>query len=116
MTRSTRGSLSLRTRWHQWTPDARRQFLARLDALERERLLELLAPARDPDRFATPGDLAVAIDPATVQTPALDLIDEALVWAYGTPDARLLISLPPQEGKSSAGYEDRYFVGADPQP
>jgi predicted phage terminase large subunit-like protein len=52
-------------------------------------------------RWATPGELAAAIDPATVQTPALDLIDEALVWAYGTPGARLLISMPPQEGKTS---------------
>lgn len=101
MTRSTRGSLSLRTRWHQWTPETRRQFLARLDAGERERLLEHLAPPRDPDRFATAGELAQAIDPGTVQTPALDVIDEALAWAYSSPDARLLISLPPQEGKSS---------------
>lgn len=35
-----------------------------------------------------------------MQTPALDLIDDALVWAYTTPGARLLISMPPQEGKS----------------
>jgi predicted phage terminase large subunit-like protein len=55
---------------------------------------------RNGPRWATPGDLAKAIDPATVQTPALDLIDEALVWAYSTPGARLLISLAPQEGKS----------------
>ena len=52
-------------------------------------------------RWATPGDLAKAIDPGTVQTPALDLIDEAVVWAYTTPGARLLISIAPQEGKSS---------------
>jgi predicted phage terminase large subunit-like protein len=91
----------LRTRWHQWTPETRRQFLARLDSTERERLLEHLAPPRDPERFGTPGALAKAIDPGTVQTPALDVIDEAIVWAYSSPDARLLISLPPQEGKSS---------------
>jgi predicted phage terminase large subunit-like protein len=36
-----------------------------------------------------------------VQTPALDLVDEAVVWAYTTPGARLLVSMPPQEGKSS---------------
>jgi predicted phage terminase large subunit-like protein len=50
-------------------------------------------------RWATPGDLAKAIDPATAQTAALDLIDDALVWAYTTPGARLLVSMPPQEGK-----------------
>jgi predicted phage terminase large subunit-like protein len=51
--------------------------------------------------WTTPGELAAAIDPATVQTPALDLIDNALVWAYSTPGARLVISCPPQEGKST---------------
>lgn len=51
-------------------------------------------------RWATPGDLAAALDPRTVQTPALDLIDAALVKAATTPDARLIISMPPQEGKS----------------
>ncbi len=40
------------------------------------------------------------MDPRTVQTPALDLIDEALVWAVNTPDARLIICMPVQEGKS----------------
>lgn len=51
-------------------------------------------------RFETPGDLARAIDPRTVQTLALELIDEALIHAYNTPDSRLLISMSPQEGKS----------------
>ena len=51
--------------------------------------------------WETPGELAAAIDPATVQTPALDPIDAELVRAYSVPGARLLISLPPQEGKSS---------------
>lgn len=51
-------------------------------------------------RWATPGDLAVYLDPKTRQTPALDLIDELLVEAFNTPDARVIISMPPQEGKS----------------
>jgi len=51
-------------------------------------------------KFRTPGDLAKIVDPSTVQTAALDLIDEALVEAYSTPNARLIISMPPQEGKS----------------
>lgn len=53
-----------------------------------------------PPRWATPGALACYLDPKTRQTPALELIDEALVEAYNTPDARLIISMPPQEGKS----------------
>jgi len=57
-------------------------------------------PPREP-KYATPGELAKAIDPTTVQTPALDLIDAALVEVEeGTCD-RLIISMPPQEGKST---------------
>jgi predicted phage terminase large subunit-like protein len=85
----------------QWTPGQRREFLGRLDPEERARLLEHVEEQLPPRQWATPGELAAAIDPATVQTPALGLIDEALVWAYTTPGARLAVSMPPQEGKSS---------------
>lgn len=51
-------------------------------------------------KWATPGDLAKALDPRTMQTKAMDVIDEALVWAWNTPDARLMIAMPPQGGKS----------------
>lgn len=66
-----------------------------------------LADRLDPPRstaikhWESPGDLAAAVDPTTVQTPALDLIDDAIVWAYTTPGARLAVSIGPQEGKSS---------------
>lgn len=50
--------------------------------------------------FATPGDLAQALDPRTVQTPALRLIDAALVDVAEGRCERLMISMPPQEGKS----------------
>ena len=69
------------------------RFLSRARREERERLLQLLTPPRPVRQWATPGDLAQAVDPSTVQTPALDLIDEALVWAYTTPGARLMISI-----------------------
>ncbi len=49
MTQSTRASSSLRTRWRQWGPDRRREYLRRLDAAERERLLAILdAPEPGP--------------------------------------------------------------------
>lgn len=35
-----------------------------------------------------------------MQTAALDVIDEAVVEAWRTPNARLIIAMPPQEGKS----------------
>lgn len=67
------------------------------------RLAELRAQlaARTPTVvYPTPGKLARALDPMTVQTPALDLIDAALVdVAEGRCD-RLILSMPPQEGKS----------------
>lgn len=59
------------------------------------------APKQERRQWDTPGDLARAVDPFTVQTPALSLIDEALVWAYSTPGARLIVSIGPQEGKST---------------
>lgn len=59
------------------------------------------APSTDDSlRFPTPGDLAQYMSPNTVQTPALKLIDKKLVEAYETPDKRLIITMPPQEGKS----------------
>lgn len=51
-------------------------------------------------KWDTPGQMARATNPNTVQTPALDLIDAALVEAFNTPDSRLIISMAPQEGKS----------------
>lgn len=50
---------------------------------------------------ATPGELAQLLDARTVQTPALDLIDENLVVLTSTPNGRLIISIAPQEGKST---------------
>lgn len=52
-------------------------------------------------RWSTPGELAAAVDPATIQTPALDLIDQALVDVENGVIDRLIISMPPQEGKST---------------
>lgn len=65
-------------------------------------LASLLADKLDKPRvrYATPGDLAKALDGKTTQPPMMDLIDEALVWAWNTPDARLIINCGPQLGKS----------------
>jgi predicted phage terminase large subunit-like protein len=54
-------------------------------------------PAR---KWPTPGALAQHLDPRTRQTPALELIDTHLVDVFDRDDGRLLISMPPQEGKS----------------
>jgi predicted phage terminase large subunit-like protein len=51
-------------------------------------------------RWETPGELATTVSPKTVKTPALDLVDQALVKVRDTPDSRLIITMAPQEGKS----------------
>jgi predicted phage terminase large subunit-like protein len=67
-----------------------------------EALLRMYAPAPEPVRhWATPGDLALALDPTTVQTPALDLIDQELVALADGDNDRLMVFMSPQEGKSS---------------
>ena len=71
------------------------------DAL-RQALLAQIAPSTR----QTPGQIAQRIDPRTVQTPALDLIDAELTRLLDTPDGRLIISMPPQEGKSTRCSRD----------
>ena len=65
---------------------------------------EYAARAFEPDaarrRWPTPGHLARYLDHRIVQTPALDLIDQALADLAATPDGRLIITMAPQEGKS----------------
>lgn len=51
-------------------------------------------------QWDTPGQLAHTLDPRITQTPALTLIDNELTRLWDTPDDRLILSMPPQEGKS----------------
>ena len=66
----------------------------------RDAMLAELGYTAAASAWATPGDLARALDARTRQTPALDLIDRAVVDTLNAPDGRLIISMPPQEGKS----------------
>jgi len=59
-----------------------------------------LAPELREQPWDTPGDMAVALERSTVQTPALRLIDEHLARVEAGEIERLIISMPPQEGKS----------------
>jgi len=79
--------------------ELRLEKLQTLRELRRRQLEVRRANARK--QYATPGLLAAAIERGTVQTPALDLIDSVLVdVAEGRTD-RVIISMPPQEGKST---------------
>jgi predicted phage terminase large subunit-like protein len=74
------------------------------DPVKAEKILRVLRKAREkrlpPLEFASPLDLLEAVDPTTTRTPALEHISAALVEAYTRPNGRLMISMPPQEGKS----------------
>lgn len=73
-----------------------------LDVIE-DGLIGLRGRDRAPEQktWASPGDLAHDIDPMTRQTPALDLIDQALVDVDAGRCDRLIITMAPQEGKST---------------
>ena len=51
-------------------------------------------------RWTTLGQLHRAVEPTAIETPALRLISEAVVDVWDQQDGRLIISMPPQEGKS----------------
>ncbi|MCZ4497912.1 MAG: terminase, partial [Marmoricola sp.] len=67
--------------------------------------------------FATPGLLAKALDPTTRQTPALDKIDQALVDVDAGRCDRLIVTMPPQEGKSTRVTKTGplWMLGRNPQ-
>lgn len=57
--------------------------------------------ARVARQYPSPGALAQYVDGQTVQTPALELIDAAIERALHTRSGRLMVTIPPQEGKST---------------
>lgn len=57
-------------------------------------------PPRPPRKWASPGAMASALDRTNRTTPALELIDQALVELADGDTDRLQIYMPPQEGKS----------------
>lgn len=59
-----------------------------------------LAPNLRKQPWATPGEMACALDRGTIQTPALQLIDERLAAVAAGDVERQQINMPPQEGKS----------------
>lgn len=59
-----------------------------------------LAPELRERPWTTPGDMACALDRSTIQTPALQVIDEHLAKVATGETERFMCSMPPQEGKS----------------
>lgn len=88
-------------------PLSKTEILSTLQGLSPEMRISALRKAiasatadRNRTKYKTPGDLAADIDRSTVQTPALKLIDKHIAKAIDT-GGRLIISIPPQEGKST---------------
>lgn len=110
----------------------------KLSSQDRRALSQAIVAMKRQNEDTTPGDLAQRLDPLTVQTPALDIIDEKLMQARNAISAmyqarykfstdvrakvdpqeaieriekeihslpntltRLIVSMPPQEGKSN---------------
>lgn len=48
-----------------------------------------------------PLDLALTLNPQLRRTPATEFVSDALEWAITTPRARLVLSMPPQETKTT---------------
>lgn len=77
----------------KWAPESRQAMLQYLsDAHAREAIKA---------RYSTVADLARAIDPTFVVTPALDMISQRIEVCLQRPRRNLLITMPPQEGKST---------------
>ena len=70
-------------------PEAEQQKVLRRVQLEKSR--------RD---FPTPAVLARYFEPRTIQTPALDVLDQALMDAESGLTPWIIFTMPPQEGKS----------------
>lgn len=77
----------------KWAPESRQAMLQYLsDAHAREAIKA---------RYTTVADLAKAIDPTFVVTPALEMIAQRIEVCLHRPRRNLLITMPPQEGKST---------------
>lgn len=78
--------------------------LAGLEVTEFERMVWARLPACfEPKRrrWASPLDMACELDPTIVRTPALDLVNAALVEVADGREDRLIVNISPQEGKST---------------
>lgn len=77
----------------QWPPEQKIAALKWLEsAVQREKIRT---------RYANAAELATAVDPDFVITPALKLIADAIETVLAKPRHNLLITMSPQEGKST---------------
>lgn len=83
---------SIGQRMATWAPDQRDAVMAHAKAHHvRQSTLT---------RYAHPAELALAVEPGYVMTPAIELLSKSVERALTEPQRNLLITMPPQEGKS----------------
>lgn len=82
-----------------------RQIMAGLSpsgqAALRAKLIPLIRHRQAIQRFPTPGHLSQFHRPEFVQTPMLDILDNAIMMADRGEASRIIVNTPPQEGKTS---------------
>lgn len=80
-------------------------------------IAKLTPPEPKPRRWASPLGMAQELEPSIVRTPALNLINDALVDIADGREDRLIVSMPPQEAKSSTvSYRFPTWLLADVDP
>ncbi|AWN04209.1 terminase large subunit [Gordonia phage Sour] len=76
-----------------WPPEQKQAFLEWMKSAKRRESLKR--------QYSSPADLASAVIPGFVQTPAVKLISAAIERALREPGRNLMITMSPQEGKST---------------
>ena len=84
---------ALRQASKDWAPETRSAMLAHLRAAAAREELQ--------GRYSSAAELAQAVDPTFKITPAIQMIAEAIEVVLDRPRHNLLVTCPPQEGKST---------------
>lgn len=75
-----------------WTPESRANMLDYMKAAQKRETIRT--------RYSNVAELAQAIDPMFVRTPAVDLVAEKIETVLRYPNCNLAVSAPPQEFKT----------------
>ncbi|WP_432679148.1 terminase large subunit domain-containing protein [Rhodococcus pyridinivorans] len=83
----------LRDHTHGWPPERKQAFMAWLQAQHTRHVIQ--------SRYRHPAELAAAVDSNFVTTPAIDVISREVEKTIRTPQRHLLVTMAPQQGKST---------------
>lgn len=76
-----------------WPPERKEAMMLWLRAQHTRKVIQ--------SRYRHPAELAAAVDPNFVITPAVDVISRTVERVIREPQRNLLVTMPPQEGKST---------------